>query len=68
MKLAELFENNMCSFTKLRFAGNSKITQIGLIKLGHSLRNNKTIQQIDLHDLTIATNGIKYYFFLKIVE
>jgi len=49
----------MCSFTKLRLAGNDKITQIGLIKLGHSLRNNKTVKLIDLHDMTIATNGIK---------
>jgi hypothetical protein len=49
----------MCRFTHLKLAGNQKITQIGLIKLGQSLRNNHTIKEINLHDLNIGSNGVK---------
>lgn len=53
----------MCAFNKLKFKGNSKITQIGLIKLGQALRNNTNIKEINLNGLVIPSNGVKYSIY-----
>ena len=42
--MAQLISNNMCRFTKLRLGGNTKITQVGILKLGQSLRNKDFIK------------------------
>jgi hypothetical protein len=65
LKLAQLYHENMCAFSRLKLRGNAKITQIGLIKLGQALRNNASIREINLNGLTIPSNGVKYYLYYQ---
>ena len=65
LKLAQLYREGMCAFSRLKLKGNTKITQIGLIKLGQALRNNASIREISLNGLTIPSNGVKYYLYYQ---
>lgn len=51
LKLAELYESEQCQFTKLKFKGNERITEVGVMKLGQSLRNKTFIKKINFNDL-----------------
>ena len=60
LALADLVSHDICRFTRLRLAGNDKITQVSILKLGQALRNKTFIKEINLNNLQIGSNGIKY--------
>ena len=54
LKLAELYEEGRCSFKKLKFAGNEKITEIGAARLAKALQGNNCIREICFHGSTLG--------------
>lgn len=64
MQLAELYESGDCQFTKLKFKGNQRITEVGVMKLGQALRNKMFVKKISFNGLEIGSNGIKYVTIL----
>ena len=62
LKLSELYLTGRCAFTKLRLAGNARISEVGVGKLGQSLQGFPEIEEISLHGLEVAGGGIKYFW------
>lgn len=60
LRLSQLYVEGTCTFAKLYFAGNSRISSVGVHKLGLSLQSFPCIKEIDLHELRIGEYGIKY--------
>jgi hypothetical protein len=60
LKLSELYLTGRCAFTKLRLAGNSRISGVGVGKLGQSLQGFPEIEEISLRGVQVAPGGIKY--------
>jgi hypothetical protein len=38
LKISELYRDHRCSFRKLNFSGNERITAVGIAKLGQNLQ------------------------------
>lgn len=60
LKISQLYLEGKCAFSRLLFSGNSRISAVGIHKLGLSLQNFPTIKEINLHNLQIGQFGIKY--------